>query len=157
MKKLLVILAAMALCTVGCNGGAGMDRKIAALRVKTIVAAEQAYRATYLRPACELKFLGPPAGESPGNLGDPLPQRKPGAAGLIDSILATGERDGYIYEVKCLQQDGRQAFVVTATPHDPTKRQFCADEAAVYYTDGAVCTGPSRLIVLDPAINEFLK
>jgi type IV pilus assembly protein PilA len=78
-------------------------RRTAAIKaIQAISAAEAQYRAWYGRYAKSLRELGPPAGSAAG----------PAAADLIDSNLASGEKDGYRFSLTV--KDGH--YTVTAKP-----------------------------------------
>ena len=90
----LAVLALAGFITHDANQRREVARYRAARRVKLIVTAERTYAAMFpgIGFACELKRLGPSPSQAAGNLGDPAPDSKPDAAGLIDAGLASGRR-----------------------------------------------------------------
>jgi hypothetical protein len=103
--------------------------------VRTLNTAEITYAATYSDRGytCNLAELG--------GLG-----KQPAAdhAMLIDTILASGQRDGYKFSISGCDSRPSGKYQATAAPDDPNSglRAFCSDEAAVvkYAADGTAAT-----------------
>ena len=111
----------------------------AVANVRSITTASVVYNTTYgLGFAPSLAALG----------GDPA---TPSAsqAGLIDSVLSTGIKNGYIFTYAVLATDANgnaQAYSVTADPITPGTtgdRHFYADQTAVIRQNLTAAAGPS--------------
>jgi prepilin-type N-terminal cleavage/methylation domain-containing protein len=115
---------------------------VAALR--GICTAQETYRSTYARgyaPGPGLGALAPPAGGGPPSAA---------AADLIDPILATGTRQGYVYSYNPIDADGDgqpEAYTINASPAVPGKtgdKYFFVDQTNVVRENlGAPATATS--------------
>lgn len=92
--------------------------------VRTVVKAQFSYADTYQNAgfACSLAELGGQGGSQEH-------------AGLIDQGLASGEKNGYLFEVSgCEDQTPHKKFTIVAYPRSSGQsgqRTFCADETGV--------------------------
>ena len=98
---------------------------------------------------CKLADL---AGEASG--------KTTGAAKLIESDLAQGEKGGYVFAIAGCQPNPSSTYQVSAVPADKDSnlRAFCSDESGHvrYATDGKAATCLSQGSALDPAADpEF--
>jgi len=110
--------------------------------VRTILQAQTSYAATYpeLGYAPSLTALGPGSGTPTA-----------AAAGLVDSQLASGSRQGYTFALTASGSGGRNdAFELTAVPQAIGRtgnRGFCGDQTNVikYSADGSTtCLYPLK-------------
>ncbi len=108
--------------------------------VRTINTAEVTYASTYPDTgfACTLTQLGPNANPTPDST----------AASLIDSVLASGTKSGYVLTLNgagtCTGTPA-SAYDVAAAPQTPNSsgvRSFCSDQSGVirYDAAGGACT-----------------
>ena len=101
--------------------------------VRTINTAEVTYASTYPEIGfCSLASLGGEGG-------------KPTSAGIIDNVLASGEKSGYRFAVTVGKEVPAKTYVVTAEPVEfprTGQRAFCSDQTGVirYSTNGKAAT-----------------
>lgn len=113
--------------------------------VRVVTTAQNTYASTYpdIGFACSLTTLGP---SSDGTI-------IPTAAGLIDSVLASGKKTGYLVSIDASSCSGNPAtsYVVTAVPitaGQSGNRSFCSDQTNLirFASGGSDCstaTSPS--------------
>ncbi len=68
------------------------------------------------------------------------------SACLIDSVLATGTKSGYVFTATGGGQTPAVTYTSLATPQAPGQsgqRQFCSDQSGVIYQDTATCSNTS--------------
>ena len=96
--------------------------------LRTLNVAEITYSATYPEAgfACTLELLsGPGTGKPDEHHSE-----------LIDSVLASGHKDGYLYTLSGCSGRPAGSYTITAVPAVPWKsgrRAFCTDETGVAY------------------------
>lgn len=109
--------------------------------IRTINVASITYSATYGKgfPA-DLKMLGGPEGQKPSAE----------AAGLIDSVLASGQKSGYTFRYQAVDSDGDgvmdKYFVIAepVTQGSSGQRSFCSDETGIIrFETSSSCTPAS--------------
>ncbi len=105
--------------------------------VRTITSSEIIYAATYpsVGYTCTLSDLGPYSG-SPSST----------AAGLIDAVLASGQKAGYTFVLSNCTGTPAVTFTLNADPLPSGGiRKFCADESGVlrYDPGTGTCTATS--------------
>jgi len=97
---------------------AGLDTETPYGAIRTIVLAEESYKAEYRRGyACSLADLG---GTGPGE-----PDQH--HAQLIDQELASGKKAGYVFAITNCSGSPATRFRITATPQE-LGAAFCADQ-----------------------------
>ncbi len=98
--------------------------------LRTLNTAEVTYAKVYAGKgyACKLATLGEPADGSKNYSAD--------AAGFIDKTLASGERNGYKYQLTCSGAAPDNKYEVVAIPQDTKERIFCTGS-----TDMKIRTG----------------
>ncbi len=99
--------------------------------VRTINTAEVTYASTYpdVGFTCTIGYLGPATGSVPTT----------DAAGLIDSVLASGTKSGYTFAIQNCSGTPNSQYQVVATPMtNGGIRGFCSDQSGVirYTPDG---------------------
>ncbi len=105
--------------------------------LRTLIAAETTYALTYsdIGYTCALARLGP----SPG-----LPTS--GRADIIDSVLASGSKSGYLFGLAgCGAVVPSSQFRVDATPQvvgQTGQRSFCSDQSGVLWFDPSGTVAP---------------
>ena len=122
------------------------NESAAVASVRSLSTAETAYAATYpaIGYTCELSELGPPASGNPvSSLG----------AGIIDAVLASGEKQGYLLSLSNCTGTPRSTYSSAAAPKTPGAsgiRSFCSDASGViwYAGDGTAATCRSAGLVL---------
>lgn len=138
---IILIIAAIAIPNL-LRSRIAANEAAAVYSVRTIDTAQITYSSTYPTEgyACVLSKLGP------GTDGTMTKEH----AGLIDSVLASGNKSGYKVEIVSGSCSGTpaNAYQVTATPVSPNQtgiRQFCSDQsAAIRYSDtSSGCTPAS--------------
>jgi hypothetical protein len=113
--------------------------------LRTLNTAEISYAASFSEKGftCKLAELG---GSSMD--GEPTPQR----ATLIDDVLASGRRGGYVFSISGCDVSPVSKYQTTAVPADKElgARAFCSDESGVirYATDGKATTCLSQGVPL---------
>jgi type IV pilus assembly protein PilA len=106
--------------------------------LRTISTAETMYASTYpnIGYTCSLTYLGPPASGSPaGSTG----------AGILDNVLSTGQKAGYIFGLQDCAGTPRANYTSTAAPVNvggTGTRAFCSATPGVinFAGDGLVAT-----------------
>lgn len=109
----------------------------AASTVRTLTSAEITYSATYpdVGYTCTLADLGPYSGVPTST-----------AAGLIDSVLASGQKAGYTFSLDNCTGTPKVTFLVTGNPLPSGGiRKFCSDQSGVirYDPGDGDCTADS--------------
>ena len=100
--------------------------------LRTLNAVEITYNNSYptVGFACTLSALGPPAGSTAVS---------PTAAGLIDSNLASGNKNGYTFTVACIGGGtptiNYQTTAAPASPGVTGQRYFCSDTSGIIKYD----------------------
>jgi prepilin-type N-terminal cleavage/methylation domain-containing protein len=114
--------------------------------VRTIATAETAYAQTYptIGYTCTLAYLGPPAA------GQPISET---AAGVLDSVVASGEKQGYRISVTNCSGSPVSFYNSAAVPLAPGTtgvRAFCSDTSGIIWfsTDSTEATCRSGGTVL---------
>lgn len=97
--------------------------------VRTVTTAETAYAQTYpyVGYTCTISELGPPSG------GAPVSQT---AAGILDSVLATGKKQGYTISLNNCTGSPKSTYESAAVPISPGAsgvRAFCSDASGVIW------------------------
>lgn len=104
--------------------------------VRTFTSAEVMYSSLYphMGYTCDRIRLGPYVGAPSEN-----------AAGLIDSVLASGEKAGYKFTLSNCNGTPAVTFFVTAEPLDGIGRKFCSSQPGVIHYDpgSGTCTDSS--------------
>jgi hypothetical protein len=110
VMTVIAILASISMLILGLNPKRAANEAAAIAAVRSLVTAEKVYWTTAGRFAY-------------GDLGEL------GAEGLIDSVLASGTRQGYTFSVS----KGQNSFTVTASPVSAQTgtRSFFADDTGV--------------------------
>ena len=115
------------------------NESVAVSNLRTITTASVVYNTTYgVGFAPSLVALG-------GNPANPSAT----SAGLVDSVLSSGVKSGYIYTYTVLATDvagNAQAYSIAADPITPGTtgdRHFYADQTAVIRSNLTVAAGPS--------------
>jgi len=83
----------------------------------------------------EDELIDGPLGAAPPSSGDWVPLTELGAAGLIDPVLASGEKQGYRFRL----EDTGSGWVAVAEPTEPGvtgHRRFAVDESGRLYEEG---------------------
>ena len=95
--------------------------------LRTINTAEVTYASTYpeLGFACKLSTLGPSGSDFTST-----------AAGLIDSVLASGSKSGYTFAIASCGRDNYQVFAEPLPTNKNDKRAFCTDQTGVIRFSG---------------------
>lgn len=114
--------------------------------LRTISTAETTYASTYptVGYSCSLAELGPPSGgASPSSA----------AAGILDDVLASGQKAGYLFGLQGCQGTPKANYTSTAAPvtiGGTGQRAFCSATPGVinYSSDGAVATCLASGIVI---------
>ncbi len=106
--------------------------------LRTISTAETTYASTYPTTGytCTLSELGPPASGSP---------MSSTAAGILDSVLASGAKAGYIFNLQSCSGTPVAGYTSTAVPITAGNtgiRAFCSSTPGVinFATDGLTAT-----------------
>ena len=114
--------------------------------LRTISTAETTYSSTYptIGYTCSLAELGPPPSGSP---------MSPTAAGILDNVLASGTKTGYIFALQACAGTPRANYTSTAVPINvggTGQRAFCSSTPGVidYSSDGLAGTCMSSGIVI---------
>jgi prepilin-type N-terminal cleavage/methylation domain-containing protein len=121
------------------------NESAAVANIRSISTAEIAYAQTYpdLGYTCTLAALGPPAS------GDPLSST---AAGVIDSVLASGTKQGYSFVLTNCTGTPVSTYNSGGVPMNSSTgaRSFCSDASGIiwYAEDGTVSTCQSSGKVL---------
>jgi len=110
----------------------------AVVSVRTVTTAQNTYASTYpdLGFACSLASLGPSSDGSYTTT----------AAGLIDSVLASGKKLGYLLTLDSASCTGNpvSAYIVTAVPLSAGQsgnRSFCSDQTNIIrYAQSGDCS-----------------
>ncbi len=122
------------------------SESISVANLRTLNTAEISYAATYSDRGftCKLAELG---GSSAGN--EPRPEQ----AMLIDDVLASGQKNGYIFSISGCDARPASKYQATAVPVGPESgmRAFCSNESAVlrYAADGKAATCLSAGVPLE--------
>jgi type IV pilus assembly protein PilA len=114
--------------------------------IRTITTAETTYASSYptIGYTCSLSELGPPASGSP---------MSSSAAGILDSVLASGTKAGYTFALTSCSGSPVASYTSTATPivvGSTGGRAFCSGTPGVinYAADGLVTTCLSSGLVI---------
>jgi type IV pilus assembly protein PilA len=114
--------------------------------IRTISTGETAYSQTYptIGYTCTLGHLGPPP------VGQPMDQN---AAGIIDSVLASGVKQGYTFAISSCAGVPAATYTSTAEPLNiggTGVRAFCSDASGVihYAGDGTAASCISSGVLL---------
>ena len=106
--------------------------------IRTISTAETTYASTYptIGYTCSLSELGPPPSGSP---------MSSSAAGILDNVLASGQKAGYIFNLQSCTGTPRANYTSTAAPvtiGGTGSRAFCSSTPGVIMqaADGTVAT-----------------
>jgi hypothetical protein len=106
--------------------------------LRTLNAAALTYAEKYGHYPSLLENLGPP----------PFGDATEGAANLIDPVLASGRRAGYVFSYKRLPAErGRDGYFIRADPlysGQSGRRTFSTDQTGVIWMNGAPLEGPSK-------------
>src|SRR5437660_1755098 len=118
--------------------------------IRTLNTAEVTYASTYPDQGftCTLGNLGPPSGSASATSS---------SAGLIDSVLASGTKSGYVFALTGCTAAGSTSIVVTyASQGQPVavgqtgQRAFCSDQSGVIKYDaggvGTTCTSGGKAL-----------
>ncbi len=109
----------------------------AVANLRTLNTAEISYAAAYSERGftCKLAELGGSSAEN---------EPKPEQAMLIDDVLASGQKSGYVFSISGCDASPASKYEATAVPSDPDSgmRAFCSDESAVirFADDGKAST-----------------
>ncbi len=114
--------------------------------IRTITTGETAYAQTYpmIGYTCTLSDLGPPAPGSP---------MTSSAAGIIDSVIASGRKQGYTFNLTNCTGTPKSTYSSDAVPVTVGAtgvRSFCSDASGIIWqgNDGTATTCRSAGIVL---------
>jgi type IV pilus assembly protein PilA len=114
--------------------------------LRTISTAETTYASTYptIGYTCLLTDLGPPPSGSP---------MSSTAAGILDNVLASGQKAGYLFNLQGCAGTPKANYVSTAAPISvgaTGTRAFCSATPGVitYAADGTIATCLSSGIVI---------
>jgi len=139
------------------------NQSAAASTVRTLLTAESTYFSTYGAKqgyANGIALLGPPAPPAPCPPPPAIPA--PAAACLIDAVLASGNKGGYLYNALAytiVAPNGPVNFTVSATPVGKGStgvNDYCAtDDGVVYFTPPPV--GPVGLAGPGPCPGQVLQ
>lgn len=106
--------------------------------LRTISTAETTYSSTYptIGYTCNLGELGPPPSGSP---------MSSSAAGILDNVLASGQKAGYAFALQSCVGTPRASYVSTAVPVSiggTGQRSFCSSTPGVinFASDGLAAT-----------------
>lgn len=106
--------------------------------IRTISTAETTYSSTYptIGYTCSLSELGPPPSGSP---------MSSTAAGILDSVLASGQKAGYLFDLQNCTGTPKATYTSTAAPvtiGGTGTRAFCSATPGVinFSQDGLVAT-----------------
>jgi|SRR5690349_22971011 len=119
------------------HGIVGVTEDTPAFNVRVLLTAVLAYEAKYNSLPPNLSSLGPPSAGK---------QVSGGAANLIDSRLAVGSKNGYVYHY--IPNGPSEAFIITADPTgdgSPTAYHYFSDQTAVVRVEpGHAATAASQ-------------
>ncbi|MGE0405698.1 MAG: type IV pilin protein [Candidatus Korobacteraceae bacterium] len=113
------------------------NESAAVTHIRTLSTAQIAYAQTYptLGYTCSISALGPPAG------GAPLDST---AAGIVDTVLASGTKQGYVFSFRGCAGMPRVSYNSTAVPQSSGTgvRAFCSNATGIisYAQDGTAGT-----------------
>jgi type IV pilus assembly protein PilA len=113
------------------------NESAAVAHTRTLATAEIAYAQTYadLGYTCNIAALGPPAP------GAPLSST---AAGVVDSVLASGLKQGYSFALSNCTGTPKSTYSTSAVPQNAATgvRSFCSDASGIiwYAQDGSAAT-----------------
>jgi len=143
MELLIVIAIILVILTVALpklnNAVRGAREVGAAKAITTIQTAQVQYYSNYNRFAASLTELGPPSSGPEG----------PGAAGLIERDLASGEKGGYKYTVTATPNGYNISAVPSQYPSSGSKTFFSDQGMGIHQH-----SGPEPATVNDPLMGE---
>ncbi len=116
--------------------------------IRSLATAQVAYQSTYpsVGFACSLSALGPASSSSVAVSST--------AAGLIDGVLASGQKAGYTYALANCTGTPAYTYQSTAAPMQvgsSGQRAFCSDQSGIikYATDGSAATCTAGTLALN--------
>jgi type IV pilus assembly protein PilA len=143
MELLIVIAIILVILTVALpklNNAVRGAREVAAVKaISTIQTAQVQYYSNYNRFAASLQELGPPASGAEG----------PGAAGLVERDLASGEKSGYKFTVTGTPAGYNISAIPTQYPSSGSKTFFSDQGMGIHQH-----SGPEPATLNDPLMGE---